>query len=101
MTESENFWEAAPVSGLKELLAGLRDEVLRRDPKRCPKWGFRLAPTWPSTWAGPAPRPVVECFAPQAQVGPQPAQSLSAQAGAIPLEKPLLDFGRAFWKNRC
>jgi hypothetical protein len=41
--ERRSFWEAVPVAGLRQLLAGLRDEVLRRDPRRCPKWGFRLA----------------------------------------------------------
>jgi hypothetical protein len=40
---NHDLWQPVPVPGLKLLLAGLRDEVLRRDPKRCPKWGFRLA----------------------------------------------------------
>jgi hypothetical protein len=40
---SRKFWETEAVAPLPWLVA-LRDEVMRRNPKRCPKWGFNLAP---------------------------------------------------------
>ncbi len=39
-----DFWQPIPIAGLKDRLAALRDEVISRNPKRCPKWGFRLGP---------------------------------------------------------
>jgi hypothetical protein len=41
---THELWQPVPVRGLSDLLSGLRDDVLRLNPKRCPKWGFRLAP---------------------------------------------------------
>src|SRR5262249_42688391 len=39
--KSRRFWEPGQLAQIPLLMA-LRDEVLRRNPRRCPKWGFRL-----------------------------------------------------------
>ena len=40
---SPEFWAREPVAAIP-FLAGLREAVLDRSDRRCPKWRFRFAP---------------------------------------------------------